>query len=953
MKIIYKALLILIAGGCGIIRAQAPSRMPDTSGTTVITAQIYDQTSVDGGLKKERSWRYTGAAYTLQGKELTKMFTGNLLNTLQGRIPGLTVSTGSGEPGYDNPALYARGQTSWNIDGSQVVVLLDGFQVDMSALSAFSPYEIESITLLKDATGTAMFGLQGGAGVLSVRTKHGKDLPKNEIVLNARFGLQSPVQLPKVMNAYDYTRLYDQALAGDGLPQKYPDPTLYKAANDPFHPNVNWYDEMLKNTSIIQDYNLSFRGGNQVAKYFVLMDYENYNGLYKNAKAISRDFGTNATYNKINLRANAEINVNKNLLLTANVSGVVEDRNTPSGFTASQLFDRLLTLPASAFPVRNPNGTWGNNSVYNFNPVELLQQNGIYSGHTRTLQTDFTVRQKLDMLTPGLDLTAGVSFNNQYTGFYQTLYSVRSFEITKDDNDMPVKDAGGNIIYKTIGNDVPQSSVDGGTQHWNRNTLQFGVDYNRSFGKSTVSGVVLARRQGYSRLGQFYAVRTQGISGNVTYDYAKKYILDFSGAYTGSADFAPGKRYGFFPAGGLGWVLSNEDFLKNSKAFTFLKLRTSYGSAGNISENYRFLYQAMATSANGWTLGSSNAYQTGMAITQYANPNATWELKTTFNAGVDMRLWNNLSVTLDAFTEKRTGVYEIPSAEAPAFAGFSLPYINSGEVHNKGLEVVIGYENKAGDLEYHVEGSFAYARNKIIKRSETAQPFDRLYQKGFPIGQERGLVFDGFYQAADFNPDGSLKNGVPVSSYANVSPGDLKFKDLDGNGVINAYDKQPIGYNNIPEMTAGLDLGLKYKGFDFTAFLQGVMHRTVNLLSVAYNYTHPFVNNNNITSFSANSWTPATSATATTPRLSTLSNPNNDQPSDFWLRNGHFLKLRSIELGYTLSMKGSLKQLNGVRLFINGTNLFTFNKVDGLEPENLSMGYPLTKVINFGFNVKF
>lgn len=951
MRIIYKAfaIIILLSGSCGIVHAQTPSRPPDSSVTELIPAQPY----IDGGLKKERSWRYTGATYTLQGKELTKMFTGNLLNTLQGRIPGLIVATGSGEPGYDNPSLYVRGQSSWNIDGSQVVVLLDGFQVDMSALSALSPYEIESITLLKDATATAMYGLQGGAGVLTVRTRRGKDSPKNEIALNTRFGIQSPIQLPKVMNAYDYTRLYDQALTNDGLPQKYPNPSLYKAANDPFHPNVNWYDEMLKNTSIIQDYNLLFRGGNQMARYFVLMDYENYNGLYKNATAISRDLGTNAKYNKINLRANAEINLNKNLLVVANVSGVTEDRNTPSGFTASQLFNRLLTLPAAAFPVKNPNGTWGNSSVYNFNPVELLQQNGIYQGHTRTLQTDFTLRQKLDILTQGLTFTAGVSFNNQYTGFYQTLYSKRTYEITKDNNDMPVTDTAGNVVYKTIGNDVPQSSVDGGTQHWNRNTLQFGFDYEHSFGKNSFSGVLLARRQGYSRIGQFYPVRTQGLSGSVTYDFAKKYILDFSGAYMGSADFLPGKRYGFFPAGGLGWVLSNENFLRSSPAVSFLKLRTSYGSTGNINENYRFLYQAMATGATGFIFGSGNTSQGGMAITQYANPNATWELKTTFNVGVDMQLWKNLSVNLDAFTEKRTGIYEIPSAEAPTFAGFNLPYLNSGEVHNKGLEAVVGYDNKAGEFEYHIGGSFAYARNKIIKKSETAQPFDRLYQKGFPIGQERGLVFDGFYQASDFNSDGSLKSGVVASSYTNVKPGDLKFKDLDGNGVINAYDKKPIGYNSIPEMTLGLDLAFKYKGFDLTAFLQGVMHRTVNLLSNAYNYTHPFVGNNNITSFSANSWTPATAATATTPRLSTLANPNNDQPSDFWLRNGHYFKLRSIELGYTFPKKGILRQLEGVRLFVNGTNLLTFNKIDGLEPENLSMGYPLTKVVNFGFNMKF
>lgn len=327
MRIIYKPILatILLFAGFKVATAQ----VADTANPKDKFTDSILETLVDKGLKKEMNWRNVSAAYTLSGKELTKMFTGNLLNTLQGRIPGLTVTTGSGEPGYDNPTLYSRGQSSWNIGGNQLVILLDGFQVDMSALSALSPFEIESVTLLKDAAGTAMFGLQGGAGVLSVRTRRGKELPKNELVLNTRFGIQSPIQLPKVMDAYDYTRLYNQALSNDGLPQKYPDPGLYKASNDPFHPNVNWYNELLNKSSNIQDYNLSFRGGNQTAKYFVLMDYENYNGLYKNASAISKDFGTNATYNKINLRANVELNLTKNLYVMVNISGVTEDRNTP------------------------------------------------------------------------------------------------------------------------------------------------------------------------------------------------------------------------------------------------------------------------------------------------------------------------------------------------------------------------------------------------------------------------------------------------------------------------------------------------------------------------------------------------------------------------------------------------------------------------------------------------
>src|SRR6185437_15949966 len=227
-----------------------------------------------------------------------------------------------------------------------------------------------------------------------------------------------------------------------------------------------------------------------------------------------------------------------------------------------------------------------------------------------------------------------------------------------------------------------------------------------------------------------------------------------------------------------------------------------------------------------------------------------------------------------------------------------------------------------------------YARNKIVAKSETAQPFARLYEKGFAINQEKGLVFDGFYQASDFDANGNLKSGVPASSYANVRPGDLKYKDLDGNGVINAYDMKPFGYTNVPEITLGLNLSFAYRGFDLSAFAQGVLHRTVDLLSTAYNYTHPFVNNNNITAFSANSWTPANASTASTPRLSTLSNPNNDQTSNFWMRNGDFVNLRSLELGYTFPKKGIMQKVGTVRIYANGTNLFVFKKIDGLEPEN-------------------
>jgi TonB-linked SusC/RagA family outer membrane protein len=907
--------------------------------------------TVDYGLRTEQLWRSTGAVFTLKGEELTHMVVGNLLNTLQGRIPGLTVVTGSGEPGYDNPTLYVRGQSSWNIAGNQVVIYLDGFQVDMGAIASLSAYEVESVTLLKDAAATAIYGLQGGAGVLSIRTKKGANLPRTQITVNGRYGILSAVQLPTTMNAYDYTRLYNQALQNDGLPTKYTNPELYKASNDPFHPNVNWYDEVLKKNSTIQDYNFSFRGGNDMAKYFVLMNYTDFEGLYKNANAIDKDFGTNARYNKINLRANVELQLSKSLSVEANITGITEDKNTPAGFTATSLFNNLLGIPAAAFPVKNPNGTWGNSSVYNFNPLELLQQNGVYSSHTRNLQTNFGFVEKLDIITPGLALNGSLSFSNQYIGTYQKLFSVPSYEITKDANDQPVMDGNGNVVYKTIGA-VSQSIADGGNVHWNRNSVKLGFDYNRSFGKSTFTGMLLAQRQGYSHDGLVYQVRTQGLSGNVTYDYSQKYIVNLSAAYNGSADYAPGHRYGFFPAVGLGWIASKEDFLKDNTAINFLKVRASYGTTGNINEAFRFLNEQYAVGANGYIVGTANTYKNGMTEGAFANLNSSWEKKTTLNIGVDLTLWKNLQATVDVFSEKRTGILEIPSADVPVFTGFNLQYANTGEVKNKGFEASLNYNNNVGSFQYNLGGSAAFARNKVIQQSENAQPYAYLYNKGYRLGQMKGLVYKGFYQQSDFDANGNLKAGVVSSSYANVKPGDLKFADQDGNGIINDYDKVPIGYAKLPEITLGFNLGFKYMGFDFAAYGEGVLHRTVSLLDDAYIYTHPFVNNNNITPFSANAWTPQTANTATAPRLSTQSNANNDQQSDFWLRNGNFFKLRSVELGYTLPRVGFLKKLDAIRVFANGTNLIVWDKIDNLEAERLSMGYPLMKVVAFGLKVK-
>lgn len=951
MKFKNIKLSVLLALFSGFTATQAQITNTSQPDTIIIPSKL-PSTTIDYGIRKEQSWRSAGAVFTITGEELARTNSGNLLNTLQARIPGLTVATGSGEPGYDNPTLYVRGQSSWNIAGNALAIYLDGFPVDANALSALSPFEIESITLLKDAAALAMYGFNSGAGLLSVRTKEGTAEGKTKIEVNARYGNLRPIAMPKVMDAYGYVTAYNKALQNDGLPIKYYNPELYKAGDDPFHPNVNWYDKMLTNSSATQDYSISFRGGNSKARYFVMGGYTDFQGAYKDADAIDADYGTNAKFKRINLRTNVNLQLNKNLSVKATITGVTEDRKTPSGFTASSLFSNLLRIPAAAFPVKNLNGTWGNNSVYDFNPVQLLRQNGIYTSHTRSLGTNLSFNQKLDAIVKGLSFNGAISYTNLYVGILDRKWTVPSAEVTKDAYDNPVVDASGNVVYKNMGAVSNPDPTDDGNDHWNRNTTQAGFGYDRTFGKSAFTGMLQVYRSSYNHDGQFYSVVQQGMRGAVTYDYDQKYIADVSFSYAGSGDFQEGKRYGVFPAIGLGWVASKEAFLAESNVINFLKVRASYGVTANTNEAYRFLYERWGITDDGILIGTATGNNTGRSEGAYPNSDFTWEEKTITNIGFDVTLLQKLNATVDVFKEKRTGILEAPVG-VPAYTGFDFRNTNTGEATNKGIEVALQYRDKVKpNFEYYAGAAFSYAHNSITKNAQDAQPFDYLYEKDHRIDQFRALQSAGFYQAADFDANGALNTGVVKSTYGPVRPGDLKYVDVTGDGIINDYDKVPMKFTKLPEITMGFNVGFRYGGFDFDAFVQSVMSRTVSLLDDAYDYTHPLASNNNITVFSNNPWTPETANTATSPRLSTLVNNNNRQQADFWLRSGNFFKLRSIEVGYTLPAKSFLKKFEVFRLYLSGNNLLS-TKIEGLEAERLSMGYPLMKTVTLGAKVKF
>lgn len=937
---------------CGLIVNNIDAQNENTPKRSKQLADSVASSIIQTGLRTEKGWRNTGATYTITGKELERMNVSNLLNALNGRIPGLTVKTGSGEPGYDDPSFYVRGVSSWADQSNSMLVYVDGFQVNYATVGMLMPTEVESITVLKDAVATAAYGFSGNGAIL-VTTKKGTNSGKTKIALNARYGVQSAIQLPSVLNAYDYTRFYNQALQNDGLPIKYANPDLYKSANDVLHPNVDWYGEMLKNCSPVQTYNLSFRGGGEKAKYFVSLDHSNFSGLYKNADEISKDFGTNAMMRKYNVRGNIELQLTPSLSVHSEVAGKIDDRITPSGFNASDFFSNLMKIPAAAFPIKDEYGRWATNRVYNFNPAELLKQGGIYQGHDRSLQVNVSFNEKLDVITKGLNLTGGISFSNNYFGTYDKHFTTYTYELLKDGNDNPILDANGKNTYVRHGS-VSNSISDGENSHWNRANMQLGLNYDRTFGQHSVTAMVLAKRQTYTYNGLIYEFRTQGLASDVTYDYAKKYIVDFSASYMGSADMRDAKRYGFFPAVGAAWIASSEDFLKDNSIVDYLKVKASYGTVGALDDSYRFMDRTYSTyNGASWKFTESNSDFPGRAEGQLGNPNFSWNKKTTFNIGFEAIVLNSLSLSLDVFNEKRTGILEQPNDLVPDFSGINTPILNTGKVSNHGFEAIVKYDGKVSDFQYNVGVSAAFARNKIDYKSDPPKSYSWLNAAGYRVDQARGLQCVGFYQTADFDASGNLNSNVVKSGYDNVHPGDLKYKDQNGDGIINDFDKVPMKYatSGIPEWTFGFNLGFKYKGFDFDAFLQGVTNRTVTMPSA---YTQPFGNsNNNITPFSLNAWTPATAATATSPRLSTITNLNNTQSSDFWYRDGSFVKLRSIELGYTVPKLGLFKKIETVRFYVNGTNLFTWDKINSLEAENLSMGYPLMKAVSFGVNLVF
>lgn len=885
------------------------------------------------------AWMTTGSVSVVKGSDLSKSFTTNLSNTLHGRLSGLTVQQYGSEPGEASSNLLSRGIST--LYSNELLVLVDGFE---SALDNLVPEEIETISLLKDASATVLYGSRAANGVLLVTTKRGTNSPL-KVSFSTQQGFQSASQLPEFLGSYDYARLYNKALENDGKAPLYTPADLeaYQSGSDPyFHPDVNWYDEVLRKTAAIRNYDLNFAGGSENVRYFVLLNTLTSQGLYKKTGNVSEN-SIDTKYRRYNFRSNIDIDVLKTLKAVVDIAGSVEDKDNPQNINSSSIFWSMAKIAPNAFPVYNPNGSWSGNNLYS-NPLGDITETGFHSSNARTLQATLKLIQNLDFITDGLSITGAVSFNNYFRTFSSKTRQYERFLISRNSSD--------EIAYNKIGQNTSLTGNEGGSDQWRRLGFQTFLNYKRIFQQNVIDAMLLFATDNY-KIGNANALtsfpyRHNNFGGRFTLANNKKYIGEFSFGVSGSENFAKSNRYGFFPAVSLGWIVSNEDFFDRNNWIDYLKVRGSYGLVGNDNiGGQRFMFDSSYSYGFGYPLGTTNTDYSSIQESALSNPGLTWEKARKLNFGLEASIANHFDLSLDLFNEDRYDILAKPYSSVPVYLGINLPDLNIGKVNNKGIEAMLRYHNsKESKFQYILEGNIWYAKNKLEYYSEAPQLYDYLYRTGNPVGQPFG------YEAIGLFKDEADVSSSPVQSFSqNVQPGDIKYRDMNNDGLINELDVHAIGKTGNPNLNYSVQTIFKYKGFDLDLFFQGVSGRTVSLTG---DYYEAFQNDGKVGPIALGHWTKETANSATYPRLSSENNQNNFGVfSSFWQRNGSFLKLRSAELGYSLPATFADKVgLLDARIFVNGTNLFSWDHLDYSDPE-IMYGYPPLRTLSVGCKIQF
>jgi len=955
------------------------------------------------GYSTQKKATIVGSVSTITTKDLQQSPTANINNALAGRMPGLMVNQFSGgEPGVDKADLKIRGFSTYG-DNSPIVIV-DGVEREMSYLAA---EEIETFTILKDASSTAAFGIRGANGVIIVSTKRGKAQEKATVNFKASTGYNEPVKFPEYLGSADYATLYNEARTNDGdvagLFSQTAIDNFRKAKgdnSDGFGYDWNYFDYAFQ-PGYQQDYSLSIRGGSDKARYYVLANYFDQSGNYSHTNLPKYD--TQAVFKRYNFRTNMDIDINKDFYARLDISARITDRNAP-GTTANRVVQICNTqapyLPmivedngndANAnFLKKNPSGMLYGDQFNRFNLLGELSRTGFLNEKNTYMNGSFALGHKLNFITKGLKVEANFSYDasegrwinrkiDTYSEGYRTYPKYATF--TPADGGANVYMEPGHYLgaYKT-GNkfeiDETMSSNFSHNSSVSKAYYQLKLDYARNFGDHAVSALIMGNRSS-SATDNNIEVRYEGISARATYDFSHRYLAEFNMGYNGSENFAVGSRYGFFPAGAVGWVVSEEPFMEGTKYWlNNLKIRSSYGLVGsdNTSKNLRFTYLQYYNYTGNYSFGTSNfssgAVNGGVAEGDIANPNISWETSKKFNIGVDASmLKDRLTFNVDFFSEDRYDILTNLSRPGrlgfPDVVGAVAPIINSGKVSNKGVDIEIGWRGKIGkDFRYSIHPNFTFARNKILFQNEVQRDYSWRQETGHRIGEHYVYVFDRFVANQEEADQLNASNdGAGWQPFGQLSPGDCVYKDLNGDKKIDENgDLTAMGNPRTPEIQFGLPISLQYKGIDVSFLFQGATNGSLLLNGPAV-WDFSLIENDmhgRVKKMHLNRWTPETAATATYPALHYENNLNNkNDKSSLYLYDASYLRLKNVEIGYTLPR--SVIQFAGfqnVRFYLQGLNLLTFDGLDDVDvdPETgdgNGSWYPVQRVINFGVDINY
>lgn len=917
-----------------------------------------------GTQKKET---VTGAIASIQTKEIKQSPAANLAVTLAGRLPGLTSIQRSGEPGRDLTQLFIRGVGT--INAQAPIILVDGVERDLTYID---PNEVESVTILKDASSTAIFGVRGANGVILVTTKRGTS-EKPEINLTAEAGMQDFPRMIEPVNSYEYASLRNLAQRNDGVPETYSPQALeyYRTGEDPLrYPNTNWNDLLMKKYSFSNRYNLNVSGAGKAVRYFVNAGYLKQGGQFKVEKGLPYD--PSFKLDRYNFRSNIDIQLSPTLTAFLNIAGYIEKQNMPSSVFRSQLFADLNAAINSesptayifrfmnALPATIPGPLSPAGDVVTFGDVThpafgQLNRSG-YIQQTRTNVTaTYGMNKSLDFITEGLSAKAIISFDSKMVNNF---FAVKNYKkaLQVIDPNIQGADGGDSVYYVPFNSDINTPLAISGGKFFNTlANFQGFLNYARKFNKHSVTGLLLYQQQKIV-VNEELPYNSRGVAARFSYSFANKYFFEFNAGYNGSEQFAKGNRFGFFPALSAAWNLSKESFLVNSNFIRNLKLRGSYGIVGNDRiGGRRFLYlddiQVLPGSYIGG-LGDGNYVN----IALFKNAGLQWEESRKTNVGLELALQNGFEVVVDLFYEKRDNILR-SRGTIPILNGLplsTLPPVNIGVISNKGYEVELSYKKAfRQDFSLLSKINFNYAKNKQLYADEVLLPEDfanRYRETGYSIGQRFGYITDGY-----FIDDQDIANS-PVQSVGGRAPrpGEFKYKDLNGDNIVNEKDMAPIGYPSIPQYTFGAAVSATFKGFDVSILFQGVTN-----VSQYFQGFGVFATQGNYVKRHLNSWTEERQQKGEEidyPRLSTIQNPN-EVPNDFFIVNASFIRLKNAEIGYTIPTKLVKKVgIQNARIYANGLNLFTWDKLPAKDIDPESSGnstYPLLRVFNFGINVMF